>query len=79
MDTKQTVLDVIAEVSGVGVDQMKPETELVSQLGIDSPKALEMLVELEDRLDVEIGDDAVAKMKTVGDILQAIEASSAAG
>ncbi len=74
MDRKQITLEVIAEVSGVGISELKPETELVSQLGIDSPRALQMLVELEDRLDVEISDQDVEKLNTVGDLLDTVEA-----
>lgn len=74
MDSKQIALEVIAEVSGVEVESLQPETELVGQLGIDSPRALQMLVELEDRLDVEISDEDVENLNTVGDILTTIEA-----
>ncbi len=72
MDHKQIALQVVAEVSGVDVAKLDPQTELVAQLGIDSPKALHLLVELEDRLGIEIDDDDVANLKTVGDVLQAI-------
>ncbi len=73
MERKRVALEVVAEVSGVEVESLGPETELVGQLGIDSPKALQLLVELEDRLGVEIDDDDVVKLKTVGDVIQAIE------
>jgi acyl carrier protein len=43
--------------------------ELVGDLGFDSARALELLVELEDRLNIEIGDDDAAGLNTVGDIL----------
>ena len=71
---------VIATVSGVAQDTLTPEMELVADLRIDSPKALELLVELEDQLGVEIADDIAARLNTVGDILTyvaGLEASSA--
>lgn len=73
MDRRRTALEVVAEVGGVEVSSLAPETELVAHLGIDSPKALHLLVELEDRLGVEIDDDDVVNLKTVGDVLEAIE------
>lgn len=73
MSRKEMALEVVAEIAGVDVQSLAPETELVAQLGIDSPKALHMLVELEDRLGVEIDDDDVVNLKTVGDVLAAID------
>ncbi len=73
MKQRQMALEVVSEVSGVEIGTLEPETELVADLGIDSPKALYLLVELEDRLGIEIEDDAVVTLKTVGDILKAIE------
>ncbi|MEE8278289.1 MAG: phosphopantetheine-binding protein [Thermoanaerobaculia bacterium] len=72
MARKQAVLEIIAEVSGVEVSSLEPETELVADLGIDSPRALQLLVELEDRLEIEIGDEAIEKLETVGSVLEAV-------
>lgn len=73
MDNKQIAVEILAEVAGVDPGTLAPETELVADLGIDSPKALLLLVKIEDRFDIEIDDDAVAEMKTVGDVLDAVE------
>lgn len=73
MERRRIALTVVAEVGGVDVTALAPGTELVADLGIDSPKSLHLLVELEDRLGVEIDDEDVVKLKTVGDILEAIE------
>ena len=69
MDYRQKALQVIAKVSGVPPERLQPEMELVANLGMDSAKALEVLVELEDQLDIEIDDDAAARLNSVGDIL----------
>ena len=49
MEMKEIVLQVIAQVANVEAAQLTPDTELVAHLGIDSPQALQILVELEDR------------------------------
>jgi acyl carrier protein len=77
MSALDTALDVIAKVSGTARDELKPEMELVGNLGLDSAKALELLVELEDQLDMEIGDDEAAQLNTVGDILDYVKKLSA--
>lgn len=69
MDKKEQALEVIAEISGRGKGDLTPAMELVADLGIDSPKALQLLVELEERLEIEISDEDAAKMDTVGDVL----------
>ena len=62
-------IEVLAKLSTKQADELSREQELVGDLGIDSPKALELLVELEDAFGVEISDDDAARMDTVGDVL----------
>ncbi|MCB9915084.1 MAG: acyl carrier protein [Planctomycetes bacterium] len=69
MTTRQETLETLARIAGVDAATLAPEQHLVVDLGIDSPKALRLLVELEDRLDVEIEDEDAAGLKTVGDVL----------
>jgi len=73
MDHKDIALDVITQVSGIERSKIEPEMELVAHLSMDSAKALELLVELEERLDIEIGDEDAAKLNTVGDIYTYLE------
>ena len=69
MDTKQKALEIVAAISGKDVAELDPKLDLVADLGIDSPKALQMLLDLEDALEIEISDEDAAKMDTVGDVL----------
>ena len=69
MDMKQEVLEIVAAISGRSAAELTPELDLVADLGIDSPKALQMLLDLEDTLGIEISDEDAAKMDTVGDVL----------
>jgi len=69
MDHKEMVLSVLAQVSGAEASGIEPHMDLVADLGIDSPKALELLVELEDKLGVEISDEDAAGLDTVEDVL----------
>ena len=73
MDAGEIVLEVIAKLSGVDRGEISPRSELVGDLGIDSPRALAMLVEIEDRLGLEIDDEAVERLNTVADVLRAID------
>jgi acyl carrier protein len=69
MDYTKTAVAVIAQISKTDAATITSDMELVADLGMDSAKALELLVELEDKLGIEIGDEDAAKLNTVGDIL----------
>ena len=75
---KDTALDVVAEISGRPSTELRPEHQLVGDLGIDSPKALQMLLQIEEALDIEISDEDAALMDTVGDILDYLGARASA-
>lgn len=69
-------LAVLATVAGVDGASLKPEQNLVGDLAIDSVKALQLVMRLEDELGVEISDDQAAKMDTVGDVIAYLRALS---
>ena len=73
MSLRDTALAVIARVSKVEVDALTPDLDLVADLGFDSAKALELLVELEEALAIEVSDEQAARLNTVGDILVVVE------
>jgi acyl carrier protein len=69
METKNVALQILAQLSGKDQETITPEMDLVADLGIDSPKALQLLLELEERLGIEIEDEDAAKIDSVSDIL----------
>lgn len=74
-DKHQQALEIIAEIAGTDAGSLKPDLDLVADLGIDSPKALKLLVELEDRLGIEISDDEAGRMESVGDVVEFVDAA----
>lgn len=69
MDPRAAASSVLARASNRNEDELRPEFDLVADLGIDSPRQLELLIELEEALDTEISDEDAAAMETVGDVL----------
>ena len=69
MDNKQKTFEILANISDKQASEITPEMELVANLNIDSPKALQLLVELEDAFSIEIDDEDAAKMDRVQDVL----------
>jgi acyl carrier protein len=72
-DNRVKALHILAEISGVDRDELEPGMSLAGDLGIDSPRALQLLVDLEEGLDIEISDEDAARMDTVGDVLRFLE------
>jgi acyl carrier protein len=73
MGRADDVLDVLAQVSGRHRADIRPDMDLVADLSIDSPQALRLLVELEEKLEIEISDEDAARMTTVGDVLRYVD------
>lgn len=73
MSSKQEqVLEVLGKVAKKDPALLKPEHELAADLGIDSPKGLQLLMELEEKFKLEIEEDDAARMSTVKDVVNYI-------
>ena len=70
MDSFQLVTRGLAQRLGLDASKITLEDELLT-LGIDSLDAAELLMELEDKLGVEIEQARI--LNTVGDIVAAID------
>jgi acyl carrier protein len=73
IDVESKVLAIIARVTRSDLSEVTRQATLVGDLGVDSPTALLLLVELEDALGITMSDTAAAGMTTVGDILDYLE------
>lgn len=76
MDNAKQTLEILAQVSGRAADDLERGQNLVVDLGIDSPKGLQLVMDLEDALGIEISDEAAARLETVGDVLDLVSASA---
>ena len=68
VNRRDVALAVLAEVSDRDASEIQPEMDLVADLEIDSPKALQLLVLLEEKLGIEISDEDAARWEKVGDV-----------
>ncbi len=66
------VKEIIAEQLEIDKDEITMETNLVEDLEADSLDVVEMVMAFEDTFGVEIPDDALEKIKTVADIVNAL-------
>lgn len=67
------VCDVIVETVGCETAVVTPEARLNEDLGADSLAAMELIMALEEKLDIEIDDAELDQFKTVNDLVSYLE------
>lgn len=67
------VRDVIVETVGCEAATVAPEARLNEDLGADSLAAMELIMALEEKLDIEIDDAELDQFKTVNDLVSYLE------
>lgn len=70
----EQVKNALVESLNIDGDDIKLESLLNEDLGVDSLDAVELSLDLETEFDVEISDEELASFKTVKDIVDLIEA-----
>ncbi len=61
--------EILVEELSVNPEDVKPEAELVNDLGINSLELADLVLLCEERFDVVIDDDDIQKFTTVGDVV----------
>ena len=69
----EKVAAILAEQLDVELETIKMETALVDDLGADSLDVVDLVMSLEDEFDLEIPDEYVENVRTVGDIVKYLE------
>ena len=69
----EKVRDILVEQLDVEEDKISMEASIIDDLGADSLDVVDLVMSLEDEFGVEIPDDQVENIKTVGDIVKYIE------
>ena len=72
----EKVRDIIVDTLNCEADAVTMEATLADDLGADSLDAVELNMAPEDALGVSISDEELANMKTVGDIVNYLEANA---
>lgn len=69
----ETVTRLIAEACCLEQSEIIPERDL-TEYGLDSARAMDLVVSVEDAFNVEISDETMMRLRTANDIVQALEA-----
>ena len=69
----EKVRDIVAEQFDVDSEEVTAESTIIDDLGADSLDVVDLISAVEDEFDVQIPDEKVEGIKTVGDIVAFIE------
>ncbi|MBE6711508.1 MAG: acyl carrier protein [Clostridia bacterium] len=64
----EKIKELLVEELSIKAEDITPESELVSDLGINSLELADLVLLCEEKFDIEIGDDVIHKFITVGDV-----------
>ncbi len=67
------IKSILAEQLDVDVEELTLETDIAKDLNADSLDVVEILMSLEDEFSVEIPDEEIENIKTIGDLAKYIE------
>ena len=67
------VTEILCDQLDVDAEKVTMEASITDDLGADSLDVVDLVMSLEEEFNVEIPDEEVENIKTVGDIVQYIE------
>ncbi len=69
----EKVKAILSEQFDVEEDTITPDTNIADDLGADSLDVVDLLMSIEDEFEIEVPDDEVENIKTVGELVKYIE------
>jgi len=69
---EQDMQQLISEVTGRSLEELRPEANFWQDLGIDSIKAIEITVAIERRYKVSIRDEQIQQIATIDQAVKAV-------
>jgi acyl carrier protein len=70
---QERVQTILIDQLGVKPEQVTPEADLVKDLGADELDIIEVAMAVEEAFSLELPDQDLEKIKTVGDMVQYIQ------
>ncbi len=71
----ETVRAMIAEQLEIEEEEITMESALIEDLGADSLDVVDLVMSIEDEFEIEVPDEAIENMRTIGDAVKFIEAN----
>jgi acyl carrier protein len=72
------VRTILAEQLGLELSEIRPEANILDDLGADSLDVVEMVMSLEEAFDIEVPDEEIEAMRTISDVERYVVAAVSA-
>lgn len=72
----ETLKNLLVEELQLDPEEIKMESELTNDLGINSIELADLVLVCEDKFDIEIEDEDIHQFVTIGDVVNYLEAHS---
>ena len=69
----EKIAGMLAEQLGADENDMTMDTNIAKDLGADSLDVVELLMAIDDEFGIEIPDDEIENIKTIGDLVEYIQ------
>jgi acyl carrier protein len=69
------VRSILAEQLGLELSEIRPEANILDDLGADSLDVVELVMSLEEAFDIEVPDEEVEAMRTIADVERYVAAA----
>ena len=69
----EKTVDILKNYTEVATSEIRPESLLVEDLGLNSVSYFSIVFDLEEAFGIEIPDDAISGIRTVGDMVAYLE------
>ncbi len=67
------VQKLVFDLCAGNIEDIKPESRLVDDLGLDSLDAVTLAVDLESYFEIEVPDEEFERLKTVADVVRYVD------
>ena len=72
----EKVKAILSEQFDVEEDTITPDTRIADDLGADSLDVVDLLMSIEDEFEIEVPDEEIENIKTVGELVSYIESNT---
>ena len=69
----EKIRKILCEQLALDEDRITMDSSLIGDLGADSLNVIDLAMSIEDEFDIEVPDEEIEKIKTVGDIVRFVE------
>lgn len=73
MDTFERIRELLAEQLDIDEDKITMDSDILEDFEADSLDVVDMVMSLEDEFGVEIPDEEIENLHTVGDVVRYVE------